>query len=84
MSDKYIYYFCIFIAAIMILLFIIILILDSERKKTKYYQYKIKFEEDLGKHTSMLRKQKRVLFKKQMELFFLKILARIKGVKKCN
>ena len=70
--------FCIII--LILFLGMVISILDSEKKRTKYYNYKIKYDYDFGKYDSMLKKQKLVIFKKRVQLFFLKLLVKVKKV----
>lgn len=70
--------FCIII--LILFLGMVISILDSEKKKTKYYNYKIKYDYDFGKYDSMLKRQKLIIFKKRVKLFFLKLLVKVKKV----
>jgi len=70
--------FCIIV--LILFLCMVVLIIDSEKKQTKYYNYKIKYDYDFAKYDSMLKKQKRILFKKRIQLVILKMLVKIKGV----
>lgn len=70
--------FCIIV--LILFLGMVVMILDSEKKNTKYYNYKIKYDYDFGKYDSMLNKQKKILFKKKVQLTMLKILVKLKGV----
>jgi len=70
--------FCIIV--LILFLGMVISILDSEKKRTKYYNCKIKYDYDFGKYDSMLKKQKLVIFKKRVQLFFLKLLVKVKRV----
>lgn len=71
--------YIIFIAIILILLLIItILILGSKEYSTKFYIYKIRYDVNLDKYYSMLKKQKKIILKKQIYLFYLKVLVKLK------
>lgn len=74
--------YIIILCTIMMVIFVILLFygFNSEKKKTRYYKYKVNYDEDLSKHSIMLKHQKKVLFKKKIQLSFLKFLVRIKGV----
>lgn len=64
----------------LILIFWLVYLYDSERKKSKYYEYRITYEEELTKYYAILKKQKRVIFKKKLQLFWLRLLVKVKGV----
>lgn len=66
------------IVILILLITIIILILNNSEYSTKFYNYKIKYDVDLDKYYSMLKKQKRVIRKKKLELLYLKILVRLR------
>ena len=68
--------FCIFI--LIILLNIVIRIISDPSYSTKFYNYKIKYDTDLDKYYSMLKKQKKVILKKEIQLLYLKLLVILK------
>jgi len=67
------------IMVILIIVYMIYVILD-ERKKLKYYKSTIFYETDWDKYNEMVIKQKRVIFKKRVQLFFLQVLVFLKGL----
>ena len=57
---------------------IIITLLNDNDLETNYYDYIIKYREDYEKYIIMLKKQKKIILKKKLELIFLKILYLLK------
>ena len=68
--------FCIII--IILLIFITIFILCKPEYSTKFYNYKIKYDVNLDKYYSMLKKQKKVILRKQLQLLYLKFLLKLR------
>lgn len=64
----------------LILIFWLVYLYDSERKKSNYYKYRISYEEELTKYYAILKKQKIVILKKKIQLFWLRLLVKVKGV----
>lgn len=81
-SNQFLVLLYTFLCGIMfIILFIFIIhILNSEKKKAKYYKGIIYFETDFGKHSEMVERQKILLLKKKIQLYFLTFLVKIKEV----
>jgi len=63
-----------------ILIIFIIHILNSEKQKAKYYKGIIYFDTNFGKHRDMVERQKIILLKKKIQLFFLTFLVGLKEV----
>lgn len=63
---------------LIILITITILILNNSEYSTKFYNYKIKYDVNLDKYYSMIKKQKRVINKKKLELLYLKLLVKLR------
>ena len=57
---------------------IIMTLLNDNNLETNYYDYIIKYREDYEKYIIMLKKQKKIILKKKLELIFLKILYLLK------
>lgn len=62
---------------LIVLVTIIVLILNNSEYSTKFYNYKIKYDVNLDKYYSMLKKQKKVIIKKKLELLYLKFLVKL-------
>lgn len=71
-------FFCGFLFVVMIVF--IVKVLNNSMQKTKYYKSVIYFETDFGKHKEMLEKQKIILLKKKIQLYFLTFLVGLKEV----
>jgi len=71
---------CLLMIALMAALIIIYLayVLIDEHKKLTYYDKKLYYETDWDKYSTMVEKQKKILFLKKIELFYYKILVKIK------
>ena len=84
MSNEFLILIYAFLCGIMfmILIVFIIHILNSEKKKNKYYKGIIYFDTNFGKHRDMVERQKIVLLKKKIQLYFLTFLVEIKEVMK--
>ena len=82
MSDDFLVLMYAFLCGIMfiILIIFIIHILNNEKKKAKYYRGIIYFETNYDKHQEMVERQKIVLIKKKIQLFFLTFLVALKEV----
>ena len=78
-KDEKEYIVLITIMVVLIIVYMIYVILD-ERKKLKYYKSTIFYETDWDKYNEMVIKQKRVIFKKRVQLFFLQSLVFLKGL----
>ena len=63
---------------LVILIVISILILNNSEYSTKFYNYKIKYDINLDKYYSMLKKQKKVILKKRLQLLYLKLLVKLR------
>ena len=68
---------CLIISLLMVFL-IIMTLLNDNNLETNYYDYIIKYSEDYEKYIIMLKKQKKIILKKKLELIFLKILYLLK------
>lgn len=68
---------CLIISLLMVFLIIMTLLNDNDLE-TNYYDYIIKYREDYEKYIIMLKKQKKIILKKKLELIFLKILYLLK------
>ena len=69
----------IFSFIILILLIILVLFINEKPEYTTiFYKCKIKYDVNLYKYYSMLKKQKQVILKKKIELLYFKILLKIK------
>lgn len=61
-----------------------IYIIFDEKKKRKYYKSKIYYDTDWDMYNTMVKKQKRVIFFKRLELMWLTLLVKIKRLFKWN
>ena len=68
--------FCILILSTLIILSVFIN--EKPEYTTRFYKYKIKYDVNLDKYYSMIKKQKKVILKKKIELLYLKILLKLK------
>ena len=68
---------CLIVSLLMVFLIIMTLSNDNDLE-TNYYDYIIKYREDYEKYIIMLKKQKKIILKKKLELIFLKILYLLK------
>lgn len=82
MSDSLKFYIALSLCLSMTLILMLVLfyMIDSEKKKTKYYKHRVKYEEELTKYYGIEKQQKKVIRFKKMQLFCLKLLAKVKGV----
>jgi len=82
MNNDFLVPFYIVLCGVMVILLIIfiIYILNQEMSRTKYYNKKILFHSKYDKHDTMVKYQKRVLFRKKLYLYFLLLLVGIKEV----
>ena len=55
-----------------------IYIIFDEKKKRKYYKSKIYYDKEWDMYNTMVKKQKRVIFFKRLELVWLTLLVKIK------
>ena len=78
MNIEVIIYGIFFILILIILILITVLLSGESQFITRFYKYKIKYDINLDKYYSMLKKQKRVILKKRLELLHLKFLLKIK------
>lgn len=71
---------CLLMIALMAVLIIIYLayVLIDEHKKLTYYNKNLYYETDWDKYSTMVEKQKKILFIKRIELFYYKVLVKIK------
>ena len=76
-SNFFKYIFIIF--AIVIIIYSIYVLLD-EHKKLKYYDKNLYYETDWDKYSTMIVKQKKILFYKKLELLYYKTLVIIKRI----
>ena len=63
-----------------ILLVYSIFVIIEEREKMKYYKYNILYVTNWDKYNTMVKKQKRVLFKKKVQLTFLTVLVKVRRI----
>lgn len=77
-----------YVLLIMILSILILVyfgyVINDECKKIKYYKKVISYETEWDKYNNMLKNQKKIIFKKKLQLFYLNILVFLKGVIKWN
>ena len=71
-------FLCLIMLTIIILNFIYITI--HNRHKAKYYSSMIYYETDWDKYTTMVKKQKKIIRKKAIEIFWLKLLIKLKRI----
>lgn len=76
-KDEIEYIVLILLSAIFSIWYCIIVII-SERKKMKYYCSILLYETDWDKYSTMVKKQKRIIFKKRVYLCYLKFLVKLK------
>lgn len=74
------------ICILMILVFIVYLmyiIIDVKNNKNKiiYYNENIRYDVDWTKYNILVKKQRKIIFRKKTELFFLKLLIWVKELK---
>lgn len=72
----------IMICMIIIILLIIysIYVIVDERKKVKYYNKIINYDTNWDKYQTMLERQKRIIIKKKLELYGLRMLVMIRRI----
>ena len=78
MSIEIIIYGTFSIVLAIILLVYSIFVIIEEREKMKYYKYNILYVTNWDKYNTMVKKQKRVLFKKKIQLTFLTVFVRVR------
>lgn len=73
---------CLLMIALMAALIIIYLayVLIDEHKKLTYYDKKLYYETDWDKYSTMIVKQKKILFYKKLELLYYKTLVKLKRI----
>ena len=67
------------VLTILLLVYSIFVIIE-EREKMKYYKYNILYVTNWDKYNTMVKKQKRVLFKKKVQLTFLTVLVKVRRI----
>lgn len=78
-NDIIVYLILIIILAILLITYGVYVIID-ERKKMKYYYSNLLYVTDWDKFSTMVKKQKRIIRKKKLQLFFLTIMVKIKEI----
>jgi len=78
-SDVIVYIILIVLMVILLSVYSIYVIID-ERKKVKYYYSNLLYVTDWDKFSTMVKKQNRIIRKKKIQLFFLTIMVKIKGI----
>ena len=73
------YSLLIILLSILILIYCVYVIYD-EKKKIKYYNHTILYITNWEKYNDMIKVQKKVIRKKQRQLFFLNILVFLRGL----
>ena len=63
-----------------VMIVFLIKVLNNSMMKTKYYKKTIYFDHNYNKHMEMVEKQKIVLLKKKIQLYFLTFLVGLKEV----
>lgn len=63
--------------AVLIIIYLAYVLID-EHKKLTYYNKNLYYETDWDKYSTMVEKQKKILFIKRIELFYYKVLVKIK------
>ena len=71
MNIEIIIYGTICLILLLLLLLIVFVIVNDKDYSIKFYKYKIKYDEDLEKYYKIMKKQKRIILKKRIKLFFL-------------
>ncbi len=76
----------IIIATTILTIYCIIVIIEERKhyNKITYYKSTLNFECSYDKYFTMIRKMKFVILKKQLYLYYLKVLVTLKGVFKWN
>ena len=64
---------------ILIIMYCVYVIID-EKKKIEYYNSKFTYETDWDKYNTMVYKQRKIIRKKKIELFYYKSLLMIRGL----
>lgn len=78
-NDKIVYLILIVLMVILLITYSIYVIVN-ERKKTRYYNSVLLYETDWDKFSTMVKKQKRIIKKKKIQLFFLTFLVKMKEI----
>lgn len=78
-KDVFNYLLLIAFMAALIIIYSIYVLLD-EHKKLKYYDKNLYYETDWDKYSTMIVKQKKILFYKKLELLYYKTLVIIKRI----
>lgn len=78
-NDVIVYLILISLMVILLTTYSIYVIID-ERKKMKYYYSNLLYETEWDKFSTMVKKQKRIIRKKQIQLFCLTLLVKIKEI----
>ncbi|MBQ9071840.1 MAG: hypothetical protein IJY25_01625 [Bacilli bacterium] len=78
MNIESIIYGALLVTILIVLIVLIIFINEKPEYTTRFYKYRIKYDVNLDKYYSMLKKQKIVIFKKKIELLYLKVLLKLK------
>ncbi len=66
------------ILTILLVVYCVYVIID-ERKKVRYYKKILSWDTEYGKYQTMLKRQRIVILKRWWQLFYLKMLVRLKG-----
>lgn len=66
------------IIMIILLIIYVIYVLIDEQKKMKYYKSTLLYVTDWDKYCTMVNKQKRIIFYKKFQLFWLTLIVKIK------
>ena len=66
------------ILTILLVIYCVYVIID-ERKKVCYYKKILSWDTEYGKYQTMLKRQRIVILKRWWQLFYLKMLVRLKG-----
>ena len=80
MNRKIIIVITLSIVLSVMLIFYYIFVVNGEEEKTKYYKYDILYVTNWDKYNTMLKRQKRVIFKKKLKLIFLTIIVKVRRV----
>lgn len=78
-NDAIVYLILIILMVILLITYSVYVIVD-ERKKMKYYYSYLLYETEWDKFSTMVKKQKRIVRKKKIQLFFLTLLVKIKEI----
>ena len=71
-------YIILIIVLTILLVFYFIYIIKDERKKMQYYKTSIYYESNWDKYSDMLKKQKKIILYKKIQLLFLNVLVFLK------